>query len=153
MIRKEARCLQKCEVQLPKTRTSTSSSCPRMPTDHDQRIAALSRYYPPEINERRVRADGSRGYVEGKTGHRRRRWGIRRQVFNHHTGFIVQNAGRRRATNPLYAAPSGQTLEMGQKAKEFVQQNYLLTRNLREYLSLMLALTHNAGDRMELEMK
>jgi trehalose synthase len=44
------------------------------------------------------------------------------------------------------------TLEMGQKAKEFVRQNYLLTRNLREYLSLMLALIHGAGDRIELEM-
>ncbi len=84
--------------------------------------------------------------IGGATG------GIRRQVINHHTGFLVRTPeGAALRIRYMLQHPE-KTLEMGQKAKEFVRQNYLLTRNLREYLSLMLALTHNAGDRIELEM-
>ncbi len=85
--------------------------------------------------------------IGGATG------GIRRQVFNHHTGFLVRTPEGAALRIRYMLRHPDKTLEMGQKAKEFVRQNYLLTRNLREYLSLMLALTHNAGDRIELEMK
>jgi trehalose synthase len=40
--------------------------------------------------------------------------------------------------------------EMGKKAKEFVRENFLMTRQLREYLTLMVALLHGAVDRVEL---
>ena len=40
--------------------------------------------------------------------------------------------------------------EMGRKAKEFVRENFLLTRQLREYLTLMVALEHGYEDRIEL---
>jgi len=40
--------------------------------------------------------------------------------------------------------------EMGVKSKEFVRENFLLTRQLREHLTLMVSLQHGAGDRIEL---
>jgi len=40
--------------------------------------------------------------------------------------------------------------EMGQKAREFVKDNFLITRQLREYLTLMVALIHGCRDRIEL---
>ena len=39
---------------------------------------------------------------------------------------------------------------MGTKAKEFVRENFLITRQLREYLTLMVGLLHGASDRIEL---
>ena len=43
-----------------------------------------------------------------------------------------------------------QLAEMGRKAREFVRENFLLTRQLREYLTLMLALRNSGADRIEL---
>ena len=40
--------------------------------------------------------------------------------------------------------------EMGLKAKEFVRENFLLTRQLREHLTLMVSLQHGGIDRIEL---
>ena len=39
---------------------------------------------------------------------------------------------------------------MGRKARKFVRENFLITRHLREYLTLMLALTNGARERIEL---
>jgi trehalose synthase len=39
---------------------------------------------------------------------------------------------------------------MGRKARQFVLENFLLTRYLREYLTLMLAVVHQTMDRIEL---
>ena len=40
--------------------------------------------------------------------------------------------------------------EMGAKAREFVRENFLLTRHLREYLALIVALISGNGDRIVL---
>lgn len=40
--------------------------------------------------------------------------------------------------------------EMGLKAKEFVRENFLLIRQLREHLTLMVSLQHGGFDRIEL---
>ena len=40
--------------------------------------------------------------------------------------------------------------QIGQSARELVRQNFLITRHLREYLTLMVALTHGNEDRIEL---
>ena len=40
---------------------------------------------------------------------------------------------------------------MGEKARNFVRENFLLTRHLREYLTLMVSLLHGRGDRIELD--
>ena len=81
--------------------------------------------------------------IGGDTG------GIRLQVINHHTGFLV--------TSPEGAALRIRYLlkhrdhleELGVKAHQFVLENFLITRHLREYLTLMLAVLSGNQDRIE----
>jgi trehalose synthase len=40
---------------------------------------------------------------------------------------------------------------MGQKARQFVRENFLITRHLREYLTLMLAILRGTEERIELQ--
>lgn len=85
--------------------------------------------------------------VGGDTG------GIRLQVVNHHTGFLVSSPeGAALRIRYLLKHPE-KIDEMGRKAREFVRENFLITRHLREYLSLMVALIHGDEERIELEMK
>ena len=82
--------------------------------------------------------------IGGDTG------GIRLQVVNFHTGFLV-NTPEGAALRIRYLFTQKQKIkEMGFKAKEFVRENFLLTRQLREYLTLMVSLLHGAEDRIEL---
>jgi trehalose synthase len=39
---------------------------------------------------------------------------------------------------------------MGRKAKDFVRDNFLVTRHLREYLTLMYAVMHEGIERIAL---
>ncbi len=82
--------------------------------------------------------------IGGDTG------GIRLQVINHHTGFLVQTP-EGAALRIRYLLHHRERLkEMGRKARELVRENFLLTRHLREYLTLMVALTYGADERIEL---
>jgi trehalose synthase len=82
--------------------------------------------------------------IGGDTG------GIRLQVINFHTGFLV-NTPEGAALRIRYLINQKQKMqEMGIKSKEFVRENFLLTRQLREHLTLMVSLQHGAGDRIEL---
>jgi trehalose synthase len=82
--------------------------------------------------------------IGGDTG------GIRLQVINYHTGFLV-NTPEGAALRIRYLLQEPDKIdEMGKKAKEFVRENFLMTRQLREYLTLMVALLHGAVDRVEL---
>jgi len=76
--------------------------------------------------------------------------GIRLQVINHHTGFLVSTAegAAHRLRYLLRHRPLLQT--MGQKAQQFVLENFLLTRHLREYLTLMICVRHGLAERIEL---
>lgn len=77
--------------------------------------------------------------------------GIRLQVINHHTGFLVDTP-EGAALRLRYLLRQPRKIEsMGWKAREFVRENFLLTRQLREYLTLTVALLHQAGERIELE--
>jgi trehalose synthase len=81
--------------------------------------------------------------IGGDTG------GIRLQVIDHHTGFLVRSPeGAALRMRYLLHHPE-RFAEMGQKAREFVRENYLLTRQLREYLALMVALRHETEERIE----
>ena len=83
--------------------------------------------------------------IGGNTG------GIRLQVINHHTGFLVDTP-EGAALRIQYLLRHRETrLRMGREACAFVRDNFLLTRHLREYLTIMLALVR-AGkqDRLEL---
>lgn len=82
--------------------------------------------------------------IGGNTG------GIRLQVINYHTGFLV-NTPEGAALRIRYLLKQTHHLkEMGRKAKEFVRENFLMTRQLREYLTLMVALLDEAKGRIEL---
>ncbi len=82
--------------------------------------------------------------IGGDTG------GIRLQVINHHTGFLV-NTPEGAALRIRYLLHHPEKIkEMGIKAKEFVRENFLITRQLREHLTLMVALMHENEERIEL---
>ncbi|MGZ4968004.1 MAG: glycosyltransferase [Methylobacter sp.] len=86
----------------------------------------------------------SKPVIGGDTG------GIRLQVVNFHTGFLV-NTPEGAALRIRYLFNQKQKMqEMGVKSKEFVRENFLLTRQLREHLTLMVSLQHGAVDRIEL---
>jgi trehalose synthase len=77
--------------------------------------------------------------------------GIRLQVINHHTGFLV-NSPEGAALRIRYLLTHRDKLEeMGQKSRQFVQENFLITRHLREYLTLMLAVLRGTEERIELQ--
>lgn len=83
--------------------------------------------------------------IGGDTG------GIRLQVIDHHTGFLVRSPeGAALRIRYLLHHPT-RFGEMGRKAREFVRENFLLTRQLREYLALMVALQHGADERIEVQ--
>jgi trehalose synthase len=66
--------------------------------------------------------------------------GIRIQVIDHHTGYLVDTP-EGAALWIRYLLNNRDLLEsMGGKAREFVRENFLITRHLRDYLSLMVTL-------------
>jgi trehalose synthase len=76
--------------------------------------------------------------------------GIRLQVIDHHTGFLV-NSPEGAALRIHYLLSHRDRLrEMGEKAREFVRDNFLITRHLRDYLAVMVALIHGVEERIEL---
>ena len=76
--------------------------------------------------------------IGGNTG------GIRLQVINHHTGFLVNSPeGAALRAQYLLTHPT-ERKEMGLKAKEHVRDNFLITRHLKEYLSLFISVTRNS---------
>ncbi|GLI34409.1 glycosyltransferase [Desulforhabdus amnigena] len=82
--------------------------------------------------------------IGGDTG------GIRLQVINHHTGFLV-NTPEGAALRVRYLLKKRDKLEeMGRKAKDLVLNNFLVTRHLREYLTLMFAIMYESVERIEL---
>ncbi len=82
--------------------------------------------------------------IGGNTG------GIRLQVIDHHTGFLVSTP-EGAALRTRYLLNNREILaSMGNKAYAFVRDNFLLTRHLREYLTLILVLMNNHPDRIEL---
>ncbi len=81
--------------------------------------------------------------IGGDTG------GIRLQVVNHHTGFLVTSS-EGAALRIRYLLKHRDILEeMGRKAHDFVLENFLITRHLREYLTLMHAVMFETQERIE----
>jgi len=66
--------------------------------------------------------------------------GIRLQVMDHRTGFLVNSPeGAALRIRYLLHRPNVR-LQMGRHARKFVRDNFLLTRHLRDYLALMVSL-------------
>ena len=81
--------------------------------------------------------------IAGETG------GITLQIVNYHTGFLV-NTPEGAALRIRYLLNRPDLMrEMGRKGRRHVRENFLLTRHLREYLTLMLALAEGGRDRIE----
>jgi trehalose synthase len=82
--------------------------------------------------------------IGGNTG------GIRLQLINHSTGFLVDTpeGAAMRIRYLLFDRP--RMAQIGLNARELVRQSFLITRHLREYLTIMVALTHGNEDRIEL---
>lgn len=83
--------------------------------------------------------------IGGNTG------GIRLQLLNHRTGFLVDTPEGAAMRVRYLLTERHRIAQIGQNAKELVRQNFLLTRHVREYLTLMVALTHGNEDRIELD--
>jgi trehalose synthase len=82
--------------------------------------------------------------IGGETG------GILLQVIPYHTGFLVNTPeGAALRIRQLLNEP-GLARSMGERGYRHVRENFLLTRHLREYLTLMLATQNQDADRIEI---
>lgn len=86
-----------------------------------------------------------RPVIGGDTG------GIRLQVVNYHTGFLVSTPEGAALRIRYLLHQRERISEMGEKARQFVRENFLLTRQLREYLTLIVGLMQGGNNRTELE--
>ena len=80
--------------------------------------------------------------IGGDTG------GIRLQVINHYTGFLVRTPEGAALRTRYLLHRRDKLEEMGMRAKRFVRENFLITRHLREYLTLMVGLTSGDDERI-----
>jgi trehalose synthase len=81
-----------------------------------------------------------RPVVGGNTG------GIRLQVIPGHTGYLVDTPeGAALRVRYLVENPEV-SRQMGAKARELVRENFLITRQLREYLTVMVVLAYGCQD-------
>jgi trehalose synthase len=82
--------------------------------------------------------------IGGDTG------GIRLQIIDDHTGYLVATP-EGAALRIRYMLHHRRKLEeMGLRARDYVRDNFLLTRHLREYLTVMVSLANRAEERIEL---
>lgn len=78
--------------------------------------------------------------------------GIKLQVINHFTGFRV-NTPEGAAMRIRYLLKHPDIREtMGKNARQFVLDNFLITRHLREYLTLTVALVFGSREKIELKL-
>lgn len=84
----------------------------------------------------------SKPVIGGNTG------GIRLQVHNFHTGFLVDTPeGAALRIHNLMTRPAVMQ-RMGDIAHRFVRENYLFNRQLREYMTLMLGLRRGLANHL-----
>lgn len=84
-----------------------------------------------------------RPVIGGDTG------GIRLQVVNHQTGFLVRTPEGAAMRIRYLMRHAGLRRAMGERGREHVRENFLVTRQLREYLTLIHGLVRGGGDRVE----
>jgi trehalose synthase len=124
-----------------------------LPSDSDRTINALQRRAAVVVQKSIKEGFGltvteamwkAKPVIGGNAG------GIKLQVANYHTGFLVHSPeGAALRIRYLLNHPE-LIVQMGVKAKSFVREHFLLTRHLREYLTLMVSLIHGDGERIVL---
>jgi len=120
-----------------------------LPPDADRTINALQRG-ADIVLQKSLREGFGLTVTEGKPVIGGDVGGIRLQVINHYTGFLV-NSPEGAALRIRYLLSHRDRLQaMGEKAREFVRDNFLITRHLRDYLAVMVALMHGVEERIEL---
>lgn len=82
--------------------------------------------------------------VAGDTG------GIKLQVIDHYTGFRVKSPEGAALRIRYLLSHRDIMADMGKRAHQFVYENFLITRHVREYLTLMIALLHGFDDRIDI---
>lgn len=81
--------------------------------------------------------------IGGNTG------GIRLQVVNHHTGFLV-NSPEGAAYRIRYLLQNPEQIQrLGETGHTFVKDNFLITRHLLQYLTMIITLLKPDSDRIE----
>jgi trehalose synthase len=80
--------------------------------------------------------------IGGDTG------GIRLQVINHFTGFLVRTPEGAALRTRYLLHRRDKLADMGSRAQRFVLENFLITRHLREYLTLMVSLLNGDQERI-----
>jgi trehalose synthase len=84
--------------------------------------------------------------IAGDTG------GIKLQVIDHYCGFRVSTP-EGAAMRVRYLLKHPEIMKrMGNNARQFVLDNYLITRQLREYLTLVVGLTFGSKEEIELKL-
>ncbi len=77
--------------------------------------------------------------------------GIKLQITNYQTGFLV-NTPEGAAHGIRYLLQNKKRRQkMGEHGRQFVQEKFLITRHIREYLTLILTLMYETEDRIELK--
>ena len=75
--------------------------------------------------------------------------GIRLQVVNYHTGFLVNTPeGAANRIRYLLQYPDKRQ-KIGETGRQFVKENFLITRHLLEYLTLIVTLLRPESNRIE----
>src|SRR5262249_56190258 len=78
--------------------------------------------------------------IGGATG------GITLQVHDYHTGFLVHSPEGAAYRIRYLLRYADKRQRMGRTGHEFVREHFLLTRNLRDYLTTLLCLDHPEGN-------
>lgn len=86
----------------------------------------------------------SKPVIGGDTG------GIRLQVVNYHTGFLVHTPEGAALRIRYLLHQHEMRAQIGEKAKNYVRENFLLTRHLREHLTLLVGLQYESQYRIKL---
>jgi len=76
--------------------------------------------------------------------------GIRLQVIDHHAGFRVDSPEGAALRSRCLIHHEAARERMSRKALQFVREDFLLTRHLRDYLTLMVGLRHGDGEYISL---
>ena len=115
-----------------------------LPPDSDDEINALQRAATVIVQKSTREGFGltateglwkGRPVIAGAVG------GLTLQVFNHHTGFLVHSIDGAAYRIRYLLNRNGLADRMGREGRELVRHHFLLTRHLRDYLTLLLAVT------------